>query len=219
MVKVNEVVARMKTLADLEAHLGGIPLDRLLFRPLPGTATEADLQAMRKGPAKWLYELIDGVLVEKPLGPDEITLTGEICLMLDEFREDHLILGYRWLWPQLCLWPGRVRIPDTCFVMEDHLPNKKVLDETIPNLVPDLAVEVLNRSNRKKEMRLKRRDYFQAGVQMVWEIQPKTQTAEVYTSPTKRRRIGKDGVIDGGDILPGFNLSLKELFARLKKKK
>jgi Uma2 family endonuclease len=92
-------------------------------------------------------------------------------------------------------------------------------EEPIPDLAPDLAIEVLSRTNTKKEMQIKRHDYFQSGVQEVWEIQPRTQTAEVYTSPTKHRRIGKEGNLNGGDILPGFTLPLKRLFARFQKKK
>jgi Uma2 family endonuclease len=82
-----------------------------------------------------------------------------------------------------------------------------------------LAVEVLSRGNTKKEIDRKLRDFFKAGVRLAWVIQPKTQTAEVYTSPTKPRHVGKDQSLDGGDVLPGFTLSLKDLFARTKRRR
>jgi Uma2 family endonuclease len=82
-----------------------------------------------------------------------------------------------------------------------------------------LAIEVLSKSNTKAEMERKLREYFRAGVQLVWLIDPKTRTAQVYTSPTSMKRIGKDQVLDGGEVVPGFKLSLQKLFARTKRGK
>ena len=83
----------------------------------------------------------------------------------------------------------------------------------------DLAVEVLSRGNTPKEMRRKLGEYFEAGVRLVWFVYPKTQTAEVYTSPTEMRRIGKSQSLDGGDVLPGFKLPLRKLFARASRRR
>ncbi len=58
------------------------------------------------------------------------------------------------------------------------------------------------------------RDYFLAGIQLVWVIHPLKEYAEIYTSPIKKRRIAGQETLDGQDILPGFALSLKELFDR-----
>jgi Uma2 family endonuclease len=219
MVKVNGALNGIKTVAELIEHLGGIPTARIAFEPMPGTATEEDVIAAECEPRKRLCELIDGVLVEKPMGVKESLIAVAIIGFLGRFVNENglgVVLGEGGM---LRLWPGRVRIPDVCFISWERIPGNEFPDEPIPDLAPDLAIEVLSRGNKKKEMRIKRRDYFQSGVHAVWEIQPKTQTAEVYKSPTKRLRIGPDGALDGGTILPGFELPLKELFARLKKKK
>jgi len=63
-------------------------------------------------------------------------------------------------------------------------------------------------------MNRKIREYFLAGVRLVWVIDPKTQTAKVYRSAIDFRRIGKNRTLDGGGVVPGFRLSLKQLFAR-----
>jgi hypothetical protein len=55
------------TLADLHACWGCVPLYRIRCQPAPGTATEADVLVDPQG-EKRLYELGDGVLVEKPRG-------------------------------------------------------------------------------------------------------------------------------------------------------
>jgi Uma2 family endonuclease len=77
-----------------------------------------------------------------------------------------------------------------------------------------MAVEVLSEGNTVGEMRRKLRDYFQAGVRLVWYIDPATRTAEVYTAPEQRHVVTEQGILDGGDVLPGFRLPLGELFSR-----
>jgi Uma2 family endonuclease len=219
VVKLKNALNGVKTVAELVEHLGGIPGERILLDPVPGTATEDDVIAAESMREKRICELIDGVLVEKAMGAKESLLAAFIIGLLEPFVKEHDLGVILTEGGMLRLWPGRVRIPDVCFIAWERLSGNEFPDEAIPDIAPDLAIEVLSRSNKKEEMRLKRRDYFQSGVQAVWEIQPKTQTAEVYTSLTKRRRIGKDGILDGGDILPGFKLPMKELFARLRRKK
>ena len=65
------------------------------------------------------------------------------------------------------LLPEQVRIPDVAFVSWDRLPERKVPREPLPSAVPDLAVEVLSKSNTKQEMDRKLQDYFQSGVRLV----------------------------------------------------
>lgn len=85
------------------------------------------------------------------------------------------------------LEPRQVRFPDLCFVSWEKFPEGKFPQkDRILQVAPDLAIEVLSESNTRAEMDRKLRDYFFAGVQMVWLINPKTQTAEVYTSPTDK---------------------------------
>lgn len=61
----------------------------------------------------------------------------------------------------------------------------------------------------------KLKDYFEAGVRLVWYIDPDTRTAKAYTAPAKWTDIGLDGSLLGEDVLPRFELSLAKLFARL----
>ena len=85
----------------------------------------------------------------------------------------------------------------------------------IPDLAPDLAVEVLSEGNTKQEMERKLKDYFFAGVRLVWYIDVKKRTVEVYTSPDQGVTLTEGQNLDGGDVLPGFRLPLRQLFARL----
>jgi Uma2 family endonuclease len=110
--------------------------------------------------------------------------------------------------------PRQVRVPDLCVIRWERFPNRRLPREPIPAVAPDLAIEVLSKGNTPGEMRRKLRDYFQAGVRLVWYLDPKARTMEVYTSPEQCTVVGENDVLDGGDVLPGFQLPLKELFAR-----
>jgi Uma2 family endonuclease len=57
-------------------------------------------------------------------------------------------------------------------------------------------------------------DYFDARTELVWYIDPATRTARSYTAVDKWTDIGPDGSLSGGDVLPGFEMSLKRLFER-----
>jgi Uma2 family endonuclease len=113
------------------------------------------------------------------------------------------------------LFSALVCIPDVAFVSTNRLPGGRVPSEPIPDLVPDLAVEVLSPSNTKAEMARKRREYFEAGVRLVWIVDIDARTVAVYTGPEQCRIIGDDGIVDGGEVLKGFTLPLRDLFSKL----
>jgi Uma2 family endonuclease len=208
----------VETLADLVHRLGDVPLDRIMMHPAPGTATEADVIKTLEAPRKRICELVDGVLVEKAVGTTEGLLAGLIVHLLWDFLGASdlgvVIPGDG----PLRLWLGLVRIPDVSFVPWSRIPGGEFPDTPIARIVPELAVEVLSKGNTKKEMERKLKEYFKAGVRLAWLVEPRTQTAEVYTSPTKKRKIRADQALDGGDVLSGFRLPLEQLFARLKRR-
>jgi Uma2 family endonuclease len=113
------------------------------------------------------------------------------------------------------LAPGLVRIPDVAFISWDRLPDRRVPTEPIPALAPDLAVEILSAGNTAREMARKRQDYFAAGVQVVWEVNPNTRTVEVFTAPDQSTVLHEAQRLEGGIVLPGFSLPLQELFSAL----
>ena len=202
------------TAADLVAHLGDIPLERIRMVPPPGTATEQDVTEMDDH-ADRLCELIDGVLVEKTVGYKDSLIAVEIMYLMRGFLEKHdlgIVLGEA---GTLRILPRQVRIPDVCFISWDRFPNRQLPPEPIPDLVPDLAIEVLSKWNTEKEMQRKLRDYFTAGVRLVWYIDPRTRSAKSYTAENQFVELTESQSISGGEVLPGFELSLRELFAKI----
>jgi Uma2 family endonuclease len=208
-----------ETVADLLHQLGDVPPERVLWDPIPGTATEADVIRHVDGDNKRLVELVDGTLVEKTMGAYESRVGGVLFRLMDAFAEE-LDLGL--CYPAdatLRVLPKQVRLPDVSFVPWSKLPNRELPAESIAGLVPDLAAEVLSKSNTRREMERKRRDYFTAGVRLVWQIDPDSRTARVYTAAEQYTDIPQDGVLDGADVLPGFKLPLAQLFDRAGKRR
>jgi Uma2 family endonuclease len=199
-------------LADLIEHLGRIPPERIRVYPAPGTATEKDVIDIQSREDR-LYELIDGVLVEKAMGFRESFLTVVIIQALANFVRGNDLGIVTGADGTIRLAPGLVRIPDCAFFAWQRLPGKAIPDEPIPDLAPNLAIEVLSESNTKEEMERKLKDYFFAGVRLVWLVDPEARAADVYTAPDQRVHLGMAQSLDGGDVLPGFTLPLRELFA------
>jgi Uma2 family endonuclease len=202
------------TLAELLQRLGDIPPERVRAVPAPGTATEDDVLAIHARENR-LYELIDGILVEKGMGYSESMMAGAVLSLIRAFvlpRKLGLVTGADGM---MRLFPGLVRIPDVAFASWDRIPARRVPQAPIPDLVPNLAVEVLSESNTQREMERKVGEYFRNGVELVWLIDPRDRTARVYRSPVDVTLLGENDTLDGGNVLPGFSLPLAELFAEL----
>ena len=202
------------TAADLVERFGPIPLCRIRLHPPPGSATERDVVEIHDREDR-LCELVDGVLVEKTVGTYESYLAVLLAQLLGDYVRRHdlgILLGADGM---LRLVPELVRIPDLSFISWQRLPGREVPDQPIADLVPDLAIEVISRSNTRKEMERKLAEYFSVGVRQVWYVDhsPRRQV-RVYASPTECLTLGEQEVIEGGDVLPGFRLELAQLFAK-----
>ncbi len=203
----------IKTLADLRQRLGGIPLERIWFYPAPGTATEKDVIAAEARENR-LCELVDGTLVEKAMGFEESRLAGRLLYFVNAYLEKHDLGVCVGADGMMRIAPRLVRIPDLSFISWDRLPGRESPREPIPDLAPDLAVEVLSEGNTKAEMDRKVREYFDAGVVLVWLIDPRKRTARVFSTVEKSTLVRADQSLDGGAVLPGFVLPLADFLDR-----
>jgi Uma2 family endonuclease len=204
-----------KSFAEVVRDLGDIPLDRIRADPPPGTATAEDLNR----PGNKLCELIDGVLVEKAVGARESLLALFINRRIGTFIESDdlgVILGadgHIWVNDE------QLRAPDLTFIPWSAFPNEELPEEAWWSVAPGLCVEVLSPSNTTAEIDRKLRELFSAGCELAWVIDPKSQSAKVYTSAKRFKALDKTGVLSGGKVLPGFKLPLAELFAATTRRK
>jgi Uma2 family endonuclease len=205
---------RPPTLQDFVKRLGNIPLSRVLMDPLPGQATEADLLEAERRYHR-LYELVDGTLVEKGMGFEESLLAGVLIEILRRFVVPRNLGVIATPDAMVRLFPGLVRAPDVAFASWDRFPNRKIPKVPIPSLAPELVIEVLSKSNTRPEMKRKRGEYFDAGVRLVWEVDPRRRQVSVYTPDGAVTVLEASQRLEGGDVLPGFVLELKDLFSEL----
>ena len=202
-----------ETLHDLLKRLGGISPKRIRADPPPGTATEKDVVAVHDRTDR-LYELVDGVLVEKIMGHLESTLACDLIKWLG-YHLDQNDVGFL-AGPDGAaqLMPGLVRYPDVSLILWVQLTKRERPTELHRSAyAPALAVEILSPGNTKKEMARKIREYFLCGVRIVWGIDPKKRTVTVYTGPDEFVVLEETEILNGGDVLPGFTLPLRKLFA------
>jgi Uma2 family endonuclease len=202
------------TVAELLEKLGGIPPERVRLQPPPGTATEEDLLAIQEREGR-MCELVDGVLVEKPVGYPESSLAAWIITLLTNFAHQHDLGNVAGESGSARLMPGLVRIPDVSFISWDRLPERMIPTDPILSLAPDLAAEILSPSNTKREMDMKIREYFLSGVRLVWLVDPRKRCVRVYTAPDRSRLLKEDQTLDGGEVLPGLSLPVHQIFERL----
>ena len=158
------------------------------------------------------WELVDGEPVEMTPSSDESSwIAGEIFGHLWNYLRNHSIgrafpadAGF-----VIFADHDTVRAPDVAFVRIERLP---ALSRTFVAIPPDVAVEVLSPSDRVADALSKVSMYLQAGVPLVWLIDPIRRTAMVFRQDMLPDSIDEQGVLTGEDILPGFSLPLATLF-------
>ena len=82
------------------------------------------------------------------------------------------------------------------------------------HVAPDLVVKVISPGNTAEEIEVKTQEWFDFGVRMVWLVYPKTKRVHVYTTPVRSILLSADGLLEGGDVLPGFSVKVSAFFER-----
>lgn len=107
--------------------------------------------------------------------------------------------------------PDTVRAPDVAFVARSRIPPE---GEPVGfwAIAPDLVAEVLSPFDVASKVQRKITEYLQAGVRLVWLVDPETQMVTVYKSLHDVHILLLEDVLTGEDVLPGFLLPLRKLF-------
>src|SRR5262245_8106722 len=170
-------------------------------------ATEADLLQMPDD--GWKYELVDGEIrrlspAGGPHGRVGVELSSRLNAHVRQAKLGHVFdssTGFR-------LTGGNVRAPDVSFVSRERLA--EVPEGYVP-IAPDLAVEILSPDDRPRYVLEKVGEYLQAGVRLVWVVDPKGRRAAVHRSLTAVRELDIEDALDGEDVVPGFRCVLREI--------
>lgn len=159
---MSTTLAQPDTIGELLQRLGDIPAERVLWSPRPGTAKERDLLRLLDHDNR-LCELIDGTLVEKPMGQAESSLAMWFGYYIAHYLDRNPIGQLYGTDGPFRLRRGQVRFPDVAYVSFDHIPDGPEAAKPIASWTPDLVVEVLSASNTREEMKRKLKEYFAAG--------------------------------------------------------
>ncbi|HEX7242905.1 MAG TPA: Uma2 family endonuclease [Longimicrobiaceae bacterium] len=178
------------------------------------TTTTADelLRMPRDGVRR---ELVGGELREMtPAGFRHGRIAGRIHVSLDTHVTSRQLgvvaaaeTGYR-----LTSHPDTVRAPDVSFVRRERVEEAGDPEGYFPG-APDLAVEVVSPGDRYGEVEEKVMDWLAAGTRMVVVVHPSRRAATVYRSRSDIALLTEDDALDGGDVVPGWSLPVRDVFA------
>jgi Uma2 family endonuclease len=166
-------------------------------------------------------QLVDGAIEVSPAGFRHGwigTLLGARLVAVVEKRRLGRVAdsstGYR-------MKSGNVRSPDLSFVVARRLPRGGA-DDAFFEGAPDLAVEILSAGNKtakgKRQLDSAIAEYLANGVRLVWVIDPVERRAVAYKgSLTEIESMGPHGILDGGDVIPGFRCKLSSVLGDVRR--
>jgi Uma2 family endonuclease len=165
-------------------------------------------------PSDARYELIMGELVAMPPPPggEHGSRTFSLSMGVGVFVEEH-DLGYCFAAEtgfKIASDPDTVLAADFAFVKKERLPAGLPVKH-VP-LAPDIVMETRSPGDTKREVSSKALLWLQAGVGIVWILDPKARTVTIHRTGRLPQILGVEDVLTAEEVLPGFQYSLKRLF-------
>ena len=119
-----------------------------------------------------------------------------------------------------CTFAGRSLVPDVVFLLEEHIETDETGEILDPyRQAPDLHIEIVSPSQSARKCREKLAFSTANGCPLAWLIDPAQKPVHVYRTGETPQRLAADGFLEGEPPLPGFRLSLAELFGWLSRRK
>lgn len=158
------------------------------------------------------YELVRGEVVQvTPTGLSHGAVTSRIAALL----LSHVIpqgLG-EVVGAETGFWLGEhtLRGADCAYISAEKMQSVQEPDKFAP-FAPDLAVEVVSPTDIASDIRDKVDLYRAAGTRLVWVVYPSLRKVDVYVPGGTSHQVSEDGVLEGGDVLPGLRIKVADLF-------
>jgi Uma2 family endonuclease len=181
-----------------------------------GTITEADIMDMAARGI--LREVVNGQWVDPEVtGREHGRIETMIIYLLMQFIVPRQ-LGELYSGDTTFIIEGTsddmqtIRMPDVAFVEKSRLSEVDVQKPLY--LAPDLAIEIVSPSETASEIQAKVSDYRRAGVKQIWQVYPTQQQVIVTLTDGTAKSYSINDSIPGGDVLPGFELKVKDIFTQ-----
>jgi Uma2 family endonuclease len=161
------------------------------------------------------FELVDGQLVEREMSTLSVYVATRLARKLSEFVEGR---GLGWVFGEGASFQcfphdaEMVRRADVSFIQSDRLSIEQALERGHLRVAPDLAVEVVSPHDQAYEVDAKVADYLEAGVKLVWVINPDRRIVQVHRAQGQGVILRERDELSGDDVLPGFHCPVADLF-------
>jgi Uma2 family endonuclease len=208
---VQSIAFRIGNRSQENPHMATVTESSSSLWSAPATEN-AILEAMRND---ILYEVVDHQVRElPPMGVEEGLIASRLWRLMSPFAWTaglgEVVSEILFL---LIAVKKLQRRPDLAFVSFQRWPRgRRVPSAAAWEVVPNLAIEVVSPTNFANDVLEKIEDYFLSGVERVWVIYPTVAKLYDYDSPSSVRVLTREQTLEGGTLLPGFQLPLAELF-------
>jgi Uma2 family endonuclease len=161
------------------------------------------------------FELIYGEIVEKMPTEEHGFVAGNIVWRLNNFVKPRK-LGRLLIEVRHALKKDRLndRIPDISFTSTERAG--EIVKQGPVLRMPELAIEIQSPDDSQREMREKAAYYLQHGSRLVWLIYTDKPGVDECTLGADGemliKQYGMDDILDGGEVLPGFTLPVRDIF-------
>ncbi len=159
-------------------------------------------------------ELVRGeVRTMAPAGNVHGRIAINVSMTLDQYVRtyDHGVVFAVETGFKIAVNPDTVRAPDAAFVRRGRVEAVGEVEGYWPE-APDLAVEVVSPEDRFAEVQEKVADWLAAGTPMILVVNPRARTVVVRLSEKEARILSEEEVLDGGQVVPGWTLSVADVF-------
>jgi Uma2 family endonuclease len=196
--------------------------------PTIPTATVADTPGVmtldafiERYAAEGPFELIDGEIIPKmPTVSGHSKLTKKLFRLLLPFEDQGLgevFMETTFILLDLPNWVKGSRVPDVMFITREKLAR---FAQDVPDAdakpfvcVPDLVIEVVSPTDRYTDINNRVTRYLNDGVRLLWVVDPAGRAIFVYMAGSNvQTKLTRAMMLDGGEVLPGFAVSLAEIF-------
>jgi Uma2 family endonuclease len=153
-----------------------------------------------------LFELIHGEIVEVSLGrTSNSALEHILTVAVHLFCREHSLVCYTSGGDGAYNVQGNVVAPDFAY-------KRTPMSDEYPDPEPPLwAVEIVSPTDKAKDIRDKRQIYLEADI-LYWEMYPQSPSIDIYAPGQPMRTFKIDDTLDGGNVLPGFTITVREIF-------